>query len=151
MATKKAAKATKKSARATGLSAGEKAAMKETIEERRAAARGLDGESALLAKIAALREPDRSLARRVHAIVKANAPELESKTWYGMPAYANKDGKVVCFFQDAAKFKYRYSTLGFQDAANLDDGEMWPTSYALMKLTPADEKRIGALVKKAVS
>ena len=149
MAAKSAAKATKKSARVTALSAAEKAAMKETIEERRAAARGVDGESALLAKIAELREPDRSMAKRIHAIVKANAPELESKTWYGMPAYANKDGKVVCFFQSAAKFKSRYSTLGFQDAANLDDGEMWPTSYALMKLTPADEKRIGALVKKA--
>ena len=138
-----------KSAKTAGLSAVEKAAMRETIAERKAAARGVDGESAVLAKIATLREPDRSLAKRIHAIVKAAAPSLESKTWYGMPAYS-KDGKVVCFFQPGNKFKSRYSTLGFQDAAKLDDGEMWPTSYALLKLTPADEKRIAALVKKAV-
>jgi len=138
-----------KSAKTAGLSAVEKAAMRETIAERKAAARGMDGETAVLAKIATLREPDRSLAKRIHAIVKAAAPSLESKTWYGMPAYS-KDGKVVCFFQPGNKFKSRYSTLGFQDAAKLDDGEMWPTSYALLKLTPADEKRIAALVKKAV-
>ena len=146
MAEKKTAK---KSAKTTGLSAVEKAAMRETIAERKAAARGVDGESAVLAKIATLREPDRSMAKRIHTIVTSAAPSLESKTWYGMPAYC-KDGKVVCFFQPGNKFKSRYSTLGFQDAANLDDGEMWPTSYALLKLTPADEKRIGALVKKAV-
>jgi len=142
-------KGAKKSAKTEGLSAVEKAAMRETIAERKAAARGVDGESAVLAKIATLREPDRSLAKRIHSIVRSAAPSLESKTWYGMPAYA-KDGKVVCFFQPGNKFKSRYSTLGFQDAARLDDGEMWPTSYALLKLTPADEKRITALVKKAV-
>ena len=109
-----------------------------------------EGESAVLAAIAKMPEPDRSLAKKIHKIVMTNAPQLTPKTWYGMPAYANKDGKVVCFFQNASKFKYRYSTLGFQDAANLDDGNIWSTSYALKKLTPADEKKIAALVKKAV-
>ncbi|MCA1569961.1 MAG: DUF1801 domain-containing protein [Chloroflexi bacterium] len=107
-----------------------------------------DGEADVLAKIADMPEPDRSMAERIHAIVKANAPDLASKTWYGMPAYA-KDGKVVCFFQAAAKFKARYATFGFNDDANLDEGTMWPTSFALTKLTAADEARIGALVKKA--
>ena len=109
-----------------------------------------EGESAVLAAIAKMPEPDRSLAKKIHSIVKQNAPQLTPKTWYGMPAYANKDGKVVCFFQNASKFKYRYATLGFQDAAKLDDGTMWSTSYALKKITPADEKKIAVLVKKAV-
>jgi uncharacterized protein YdhG (YjbR/CyaY superfamily) len=104
----------------------------------------------VLAKIAAMPAPDRALAQRIHAIVRASAPALSPKTWYGMPAYANKDGKVVCFFQDAAKFKARYATFGFQDTANLDEGAMWPTSFALTKLSAADEARIAALVKKAV-
>jgi hypothetical protein len=133
-----------------GLTAAEKAAMKETIEDQKAAARGLAGESALLAKIAAMREPDRAMAKRLHAIIKASAPALSPKTWYGMPAYA-KDDKVVCFFQDAQKFKTRYATLGFSDGASLDDGAMWPVAFALTKLTAADETRISALVKKAVS
>ncbi len=107
-----------------------------------------DGESDVLAKIAEMREPDRSMAERLHAIIKASAPTLSPKLWYGMPAYA-RDGKVVCFFQDAQKFKSRYATLGFSDQANLDEGTMWPTAYALTELTAADEARIGALVKKA--
>ena len=124
--------------------------MKERAQELKAEARKADGESALLAKIAEMPKADRDLAERVHAIVKANAPDLMPKTWYGMPAYA-KGGKVVCFFQSADKFKSRYATFGFSDQANLDDGAMWPTSFALQKLTAADEKRIAALVKKAVS
>jgi uncharacterized protein YdhG (YjbR/CyaY superfamily) len=151
MAQKKAAKKTAtKSATGRGFTAAEKAAMKETIEDQKAAARGLEGESALLAKIAAMTEPDRGMAKRVHAIIKANAPALSPTTWYGMPAYA-KGGKAVCFFQAAAKFKARYATLGFNDSANLDEGAMWPISFALTKLTAADEAKIGALVKKAVS
>lgn len=109
----------------------------------------VDGESELLAKIAEMPAPDRGMAARLHALVKAAAPELEPKTWYGMPAYA-KDGRVLCFFQPASKFKARYSTFGFNDAATLDEGTMWPTSFALTELTPADEARIAALVKKAV-
>ena len=124
--------------------------MKERAQELKAEARKADGESALLAKIAEMPKADRAMAERVHAIVTASAPALSPKTWYGMPAYAN-DGKVVCFFQSAEKFKSRYATLGFSDAANLDEGAMWPTSFALKKLTAADEARIGALVKKAVS
>ena len=152
MAEKKSAKkATRKSGRITGLTAAEKAALKETIEDQKAAARGLEGESALLAKIAAMQEPDRGMAKRIHAIVKANAPSLSSTTWYGMPAYANKAGKAVFFFQDKAKFKARYATLGFNDSATLDEGELWPIAFALKELTPAAEARIGALVKKAVS
>jgi uncharacterized protein YdhG (YjbR/CyaY superfamily) len=151
MAEKKSAKkATRKSARITGLTAAEKAALKETIEDQKAAARGLEGETALLAKIAAMREPDRGMAKRIHAIVKANAPALSPTTWYGMPAYA-KGGKTVCFFQDAAKFKARYATFGFSDSANLDEGGLWPVAFALKQLTAAEEARIGALVKKAVS
>src|SRR5713226_5537061 len=150
MAEKKSAKkATRKSGRITGLTAAEKAALKETIEDQKAAARGLEGEDALLGKIAAMKEPDRGMAKRIHAIIKANAPSLSPTTWYGMPAYA-KDGKAVVFFQDAAKFKARYATLGFNDKASLDEGELWPTSYALKEMTPAAEARIGALVKKAV-
>ena len=141
--------------KSTGLSKEEIAAMKETLKERKAEARWnkdkAEGEKAALAAIAAMKEPDRSMAKRIHAIIKASAPDLLAKTWYGMPAYANKDGKVVCFFQTGQKFKTRYSTFGFQDAANLDEGAMWPTSYALTELTSGDEKRIAALVKKAVS
>src|ERR1700704_5480496 len=109
-----------------------------------------DGESAVLAKLAEMPEPDRAMGMRVHAIIKASAPALSPKLWYGMPAYA-KDGKVVCFFQDAQKFKTRYATLGFSDAANLDDGGLWPVAFALKTLTPTEEARIGALAKKAVS
>ena len=131
------------------LSDEEVEAMKETLEERRMEGK-VDGESALLAKIAEMPEPDRSMSKRIHAIIKASAPVLSSRTWYGMPAYANDD-KVICFFQCASKFKARYATLGFSDKANLDEGEMWPTSFALKKLTPAEEAKIAALVKKAVS
>jgi uncharacterized protein YdhG (YjbR/CyaY superfamily) len=151
MAQKKAAKKpTRGSASAKGLTAEEKAALKETIADQKAAARGVEGETALLAKIAKMKEPDRGMAKRIHAIVKANAPSLSSTTWYGMPAYANKAGKAVLFFQDAAKFKARYATLGFNDTANLDEGEMWPISFALKELTPAGEAKIAAVVKKAV-
>ena len=132
----------------------ERAAMKERAQELKAEARAdkdkADGESALLAKIAEMPEPDRAMATRLHAIVKASTPALAPKTWYGMPAYA-RDGKVVCFFQSAQKFNSRYATFGFSDQANLDEGAMWPTSFALTELTAADEARIGALVKKAVS
>ena len=129
--------------------------MRERARELKAAARRgarakADGESDVLAKIAEMPEPDRAMAERIHAIVKASAPALSPKTWYGMPAYA-KDGKVVCFFQSAQKFKARYATLGFSDKANLDEGAMWPTSFALKELTAAEEAKIGALVKKAVS
>ena len=129
----------------------ERAAMREHAREVKAAGRAgkADGESDVLAKIAEMQGSDRTMAKKIHAIVKANAPALSPKTWYGMPAYA-KDGKVICFFQNAQKFKTRYATLGFNDKANLDEGNMWPTAFALMDLTPADEARIGALVKKAV-
>ena len=127
----------------------ERAAMKEAVRESNIAGKG-DWERELLAKIAAMREPDRTMAKRIHGIITASAPTLESKTWYGMPAYA-KDGKVVCFFQGADKFKSRYPTLGFSDKANLDDGAMWPCAFAVMELTPAVEATISALVKKAVS
>ncbi|HSB89832.1 MAG TPA: DUF1801 domain-containing protein [Anaerolineales bacterium] len=146
--TQKPAKSIRKGKTSTGLSAEERAAMKETLRERKGAG---EGENAVLTKIAAMAAPDRALAQRVHAIVKASAPGLVPKTWYGMPAYANKDGKVVCFFQDAAKFKARYATLGFSDTANLDEGAMWATSFALRKLTPTEEAKIAALVKKAVT
>ncbi|MGH2382952.1 MAG: iron chaperone [Candidatus Limnocylindria bacterium] len=132
----------------------ERSAMQEHAKEMKTAARRgkakADGEGDVLAKIAEMPESDRVMADRIHAIVKANAPDLSPKTWYGMPAYA-KDGKVVCFFQAAAKFKSRYATFGFNDDADLDEGTMWPTSFALTKLTAADEKKIGELVKKAVS
>lgn len=131
-----------------GFTAEERAAMKERARELKASKAG--GESALLAKIAEMPEPDRSMALRLHAVVKASAPALEPKTWYGMPAYA-KDGKVVCFFTPASKFKTRYATFGFNDSANLDEGVMWPTAFALKGLTPAEEERIAALVRKAVS
>jgi uncharacterized protein YdhG (YjbR/CyaY superfamily) len=134
----------------------ERAAMKERARELKASARrgsradkAAEDEAAVLAKIAEMREPDRAMAERLHAVIKASAPDLAPKLWYGMPAYA-KDGKVVCFFQSAQKFNARYATFGFSDKANLDDGAMWPTSYALKELTAADEARIGALVKKAV-
>lgn len=133
-----------------GLSPDEIAAMKETLKERRAAGSKEDAEKAALAAIAAMKEPDRSMAKRIHAIIKDNAPTLLPKTWYGMPAYANQEGKVVCFFQTGYKFKTRYSTLGFQDAAKLDEGAMWPVAYALKQVTAAEEARITALVKKAV-
>jgi len=136
-----------------GFTDEERAAMKARAQERKAEARTsknkADGERAVLAAIAEMSEPDRALAERIHAIVKASAPGLAPKTWYGMPAYA-KDGKVVCFFQAASKFKVRYATFGFQPDAHLDDGTMWPTAFALTELTAADEARIGALVKKAV-
>jgi len=152
-------KAAQKSAKRTaatrksykGLSAEEIAAMKETIKERKAAASGADGESALLAKIAEMPAAERTMAKRLHAIITASAPDLSPKTWYGMPAYANRDGKVVCFFQSADKFKARYATFGFNDVANLDEGVMWPTSFALRQLTASEEARITALVKKAVN
>jgi uncharacterized protein YdhG (YjbR/CyaY superfamily) len=135
----------------------EKAAMQERAKEQKAAARRTprakkaDGESDLLAKIAEMPKSDRVMAERFHAIVKANAPGLSPKTWYGMPAYANEAGKIVCFFQAADKFKARYATFGFDEAANLDEGNLWPTSWALTKLTAAEEAKIAALVKKAVS
>jgi len=148
--TQKTAKSTNK-----GFTDAERAAMKERAKELKAEARAQkkkeDGEKDLLAKIAEMPEPDRAIATRVHEIVKANAPGLFPKTWYGMPAYANADGKVVCFFQSAAKFDTRYATFGFNDTANLDEGPMWPTAFALKELTPAEEERIAALVKKAVS
>ena len=125
----------------------ERAAMKERAQELKAEAR----ESDVLAKIAEMPEPDRAMAERLHAIIKASAPDLSPKTWYGMPAYANKDGKVVCFFQGAEKFNSRYATLGFSDEANLDEGAMWPTSFALKELTATEEAKISTLVKKAVS
>jgi uncharacterized protein YdhG (YjbR/CyaY superfamily) len=131
-----------------GFSAEEKAAMRARAKELKAAAQG---EEAVLAALAEMSPEDRALGERIHAIVRENAPDLTPKTWYGMPAYANKDGKVVVFFRDAAKFKERYAMLGFQDNANLDDGSMWPVAFALGKLTKADEARIAALVKQAVS
>ena len=157
-------KDTQKSAKSTaatdkkfeGFTDEERGAIKERAQELKAAARRsprgkkADEESAVLAKIAELPEPDRAMAERLHAVIKASAPALSPKLWYGMPAYA-KDGKVVCFFQSAQKFNTRYATFGFNDTANLDDGAMWPTSFALKKLTAADEAKIGELVKKAVS
>jgi uncharacterized protein YdhG (YjbR/CyaY superfamily) len=145
-------KATQKS---RGFTDEEKAAMKERAKELKAEARAKKdkeaGERDVLEKIAEMPELDRAMAKRIHAIVKASAPALAPKTWYGMPAYADDDGKVVCFFQSADKFKARYAQFGFNDVANLDEGAMWPVAFALKELTPADEKRIEALVKKAVS
>jgi len=135
--------------KSTGFSDDERAAMKERAQELKVAAK-VDGESAVLAKIAEMAEPDRSMAMRLHAIIKANAPTLSPKTWYGMPAYARNE-RVVCFFQSAQKFKTRYSTFGFNDAANLDDGALWPVAFALKELTAVEEAKIAALVKKAVS
>ena len=151
--TQKSAKSTTGKA-STGFTDEERAAMKERARELKAAARAgkdkEDGERDVLAKIAEMPEADRALAERLHAIITASAPALEPRLWYGMPAYA-KDGQVVCFFQSGHKFKTRYATLGFSDKAHLDDGAMWPTAFALTELTAADEARIGALVKKAVS
>jgi uncharacterized protein YdhG (YjbR/CyaY superfamily) len=147
-------KDTPKSAKTTTFTDDEKAAMKERARELKAESRSsaarADGERDLLAKIAEMPAPDRAMAERLHALISASAPGLVPKTWYGMPAYA-RDGKVVCFFQSADKFKARYATFGFSDEANLDDGAMWPTAFALTELTAADEARIGALVKKAAS
>lgn len=125
--------------------------MRERIEEMKTAERRVDGESAVLKKIAAMQAQDRAIGEKLHTIIKANAPALSPKLWYGMPAYANKDGAVVCFFQDSQRFKTRYATLGFSDKAHLDDGHMWPSAFALTELTAAEEARIGALVRKAVS
>ena len=161
MSAKKETRKSAKSAAATnkkskGFTDEERAAMKERAQELKAEARRgprahqADGESDVLAKIAEMPEPDRAMANRLHALIKVSAPALSPKTWYGMPAYA-KDGKVVCFFQGAQKFKSRYATFGFSDAANLDEGAMWPTSFALKELTAAEETRISALVKKALS
>jgi uncharacterized protein YdhG (YjbR/CyaY superfamily) len=137
-----------------GFTEEERAAMKERANEAKAEARAdknrAEGESDVLAKIAEMPEPERAMALRIHEIIKASAPDLSPKTWYGMPAYA-MDGKIVCFFQSAQKFKTRYATLGFSDQANLDEGVMWPTTFALKELTAAEEAKIGALVKKAVS
>ena len=133
-----------------GFTDEERAAMKERAKELKAEAQRADGERAVLAKIAEMQGSDRALAERLHAIIKASAPALSPKTWYGMPAYA-KGGKVVCFFQSAQKFNSRYATLGFSDEANLDEGSMWPTSFALKELTATEEARISALVKRAVS
>ncbi len=139
-----------------GFTNEERVAMKERVQEQKAAVRRgpradkADGESAVFAKIAEMPEPDRAMGERLHAVIKASAPALSPRLWYGMPAYA-KDGKVVCFFQSAQKFKTRYATFGFSDEANLDEGAMWPTAFALTKLTAADKATIGALVKKAVS
>ena len=133
-----------------GFTAEERAAMRERAKEQKAQAQKADGERAVLAKIAEMPEPDRAMAERLHEIVKASAPALSLKTWYGMPAYA-RDGKVLCFFQSAEKFDARYATLGFSDQANLDEGAMWATSFALKELTAAVEAKIGALVKRAAS
>ncbi len=134
-----------------GFTAEEKAAMKARIKELKATQEKEEGEKAVLEAIAEMVQPDRGMAERIHAIIKANAPSLSSRTWYGMPAYANSEGRIICFFQTSQKFKARYSTLGFNDGANLDEGVMWPTSFALKDLSPAEEEKIAALVKKAVS
>jgi len=142
-------KSTKKSS--AGFSAEEKAAMKEAIKERKAAANKEEAEKAALEAITKMPEPDRSMAKRIHEIIKESAPTLLAKTWYGMPAYTNADGKLICFFQAASKFGVRYATFGFQPDANLDEGNMWANAFALSKLTPTEEKQIIALVKKAIS
>jgi hypothetical protein len=153
---KNAKRASSTDARSSALSDMELAALKETVKERKTAARrgsrasAADGERDVLAKIAEMPKADRVMAERFHALVKANAPDLSPRTWYGMPAYTNQEGKNICFFQAADKFKARYATFGFEEAANLDEGNMWPTAYALKKLTAADEARIGALIRKAV-
>jgi uncharacterized protein YdhG (YjbR/CyaY superfamily) len=151
MSTKKATPKKPTQKKSKGFSAEERAAMRERAQELKAEANRADGEKALLAKVAEMPKADRDLAKRIHAIVKASAPDLAPKTWYGMPAYAGKEGKVVCFFQSADKFNSRYATFGFSDEAMIDKGTMWPTSFAVMELTAADETKIAALVKKAVS
>jgi uncharacterized protein YdhG (YjbR/CyaY superfamily) len=147
--------AKKETQKSKGFTDEEQAAMKERAKELKAEARAdknkAEGESDVLAKIAEMPEPDRAMAKRLHEIIKASAPALSPKTWYGMPAYANQDGKVVCFFTPASKFNSRYATFGFNDTANLDEGAMWPASFALKELTAIEEARISALVKKAVS
>jgi uncharacterized protein YdhG (YjbR/CyaY superfamily) len=140
----------KPNAKTDGFSEEEKAAMKARVQELRRS-KAVDGETQVREAIDAMQEPSRSMAERLHAIIKANGPELSPKTWYGMPAYANRDGKVVCFFRPAEKFKERYMTVGFNETAKLDDGHMWPIAFALTDLTAAEEAKIGALVKKAVS
>ena len=150
-ATQKSAKpssATKK--RYDGFTDEERSAMRDRVEEQKIAARREDGENAVLEKIAEMQPKDRAMAKRLHAVIKASAPTLTPRLWYGMPAYA-KDGKLICFFQSGQKFKTRYATLGFSDAAHLDEGTMWPNAYALTELTAADEARIAALLKKAIS
>ena len=149
-ATQKSAKSTARGKKVSGFTDEERDAMKERVRELKSEADRADGESVLLAKIAEMREPDRSMAKRIHAIIKTSAPTLSPRTWYGMPAYA-MDDKVVCFFKSGERFKARYATFGFSDKANLDEGAMWPTDFALKELTAAAEARITALVKKAVS
>jgi hypothetical protein len=145
-------RATKKPATASkGFTDEEKAAMRQRAQEQKAGASKADGERDVLEKIAAMSAPDRAMAERLHALITASAPGLAPKTWYGQPAYANQDGKIICFFQPAEKFKTRYATLGFNDSAHLDDGAMWPTAFALKELTAAEEAKIATLVKKAVS
>jgi hypothetical protein len=155
VAQKSAKSTTATSKKSAGFSAEEIAAMRSHVKELKAEARAdkdkAAGEAAALEAIEAMREPDRSMARRIHAIIKASAPALWAKTWYGMPAYANPDGKIICFFQTGQKFNTRYSTFGFNDGAHLDDGNLWPTAFALKALTAAEEARISALVKKAAS
>ena len=156
MTTKKTTKSTTAKAKtSTVWTDEEKAAMKEIAKERKAEARWnkdkAEGEKAALAAIAAMKEPDRTMAKRLHAIIKSSAPTLFAKTWYGMPAYADKDGKVVCYFRDRLKFKERYAIFGFNDSAHLDDGAMWPVAYALPELTSEDEAKIAVLMMKAVS
>jgi len=147
------AKSTAASKKSTGFTDEERAAMKEYLQERQGVhpKGGADGESAVLAKISEMKEPDRAMAKRVHEIIKTNAPGLTPRTWYGMPAYSNKDGKTVCYFQSGQKFKTRYATLGFTDKADLDEGSMWAVAFAVKKLTAVEEAKIVALVKKAVS
>jgi uncharacterized protein YdhG (YjbR/CyaY superfamily) len=147
MSPKKSTTATK--TKSTGFTAEERAAMKERARELKAQKSKADGEADVLAKIAQMKGSDRTMAKRIHEIVTENAPDLTPRTWYGMPAYANQDGKVVCFFRDAKKFKDRYATFGFNDSAKLDRGAMWPTSFALKELTAAEEKQIAGLVKRA--
>lgn len=146
---KRSTKNTQSSTTGSSFSHDEREAMKERARELKA--NKVDGEGAVRTKIAALPEPDRSMAKKLHSIITENAPTLSPKTWYGMPAYANKDGKVVCFFQSASKFKTRYATLGFSDSANLDTGDLWPVTFALKKMTPAIESLIAKLVKQAIS
>ena len=149
-ARKSAKTSTTTSKKAKGFTAEERAAMKDRVKEMKAGAGETEGESAVLAKIAEMAEPDRTMGKRVHALIMSSAPGLSPRLWYGMPAYA-KDDKVICHFQDARKFKTRYATLGFSDKANLDEGSLWPVAFALKELTPAEEERIRALVKRAVS
>lgn len=149
MSPTKSAKSAATSKKSKGFTDEEKAAMKNRAKELKAEAEKADGEKAALDAISIMQEPDRSMAKRIHTIIKDNAPSLSAKTWYGMPAYANTDGKIVCFFQTAKKFNTRYSTFGFNDSAHLDEGEMWPVAFALKKLTATEEARIASLVKKA--